>query len=102
MAAKDYMAPPEVWRSFAPGERVVVRRRLSDDEAAAALRRGQGSVWTDIIALVSSVDDDGIALVTDAPRQPAAIEIFVPAAEIETAKRIPPRPTCPAQRQPFT
>jgi hypothetical protein len=80
------------WRSFAPGERVVVRRRLSDDESAAARAAHRGSIWTDILAVVRSVSDDGLALVTDSPRQYQAREVWVPADQIETAKRIPPRP----------
>ncbi|MCL1898998.1 MAG: hypothetical protein FWG11_00495 [Promicromonosporaceae bacterium] len=75
------------WRGFAPGQRVVVRRRLVDD--------GAGKLFSDVLALVISVDDDGLRLLTDAPRQVAATEVYVPASQIETAKPIPPRPVRP-------
>ncbi|QAY70323.1 hypothetical protein [Xylanimonas protaetiae] len=81
-----------VWRDLPVGARVVVRRRLSAAEAAEAAVQGRGTVWTDVIAVVLEVDDDGLTLRTDAPRETTPRTVRVAAGEIETAKRIPPRP----------
>ena len=87
------------WRTLPVGARVVVRRRLTEEESAAATATGRGSVWSDLIALVQNVDDDGMLLLTDSPRQVEAREVRVPGHLIETAKTIPPKPERrPAQR----
>ncbi len=80
------------WRELPVGTRVVVRRRLSPDESAQAAAAGRGTVWTDVIAVVLAVDDDGLTLRTDAPRETTPRELRVDASTIETWKRIPPRP----------
>ena len=88
------------WRSLPVGARVVVRRRLTPAESAQALAEGRGGVWTDIISVVVAVDDDGLTLRTDAPREREPREVRVPADQIETAKQIPPRPERrPARRR---
>ncbi|WP_425954745.1 hypothetical protein [Xylanimonas sp. McL0601] len=85
------MADGTPWRDLAAGARVVVRRRLDAAEAAAAQAEGRGSVWTDVIGVVLSVDDAGLTLRTDAPRDPSPREIRVEGPTIEAAKQIPPR-----------
>jgi hypothetical protein len=89
--------PP--WRSLPAGSRVVIRRRLSPTEAAEADAAGQGSVWSDVIAVVLDVDDDGLTVRTDAPRETTARELRIDGTTIETAKRIPPRPQRRSSRQ---
>ncbi|QAY62020.1 hypothetical protein ET495_00485 [Xylanimonas allomyrinae] len=81
------------WRDLPVGARVVVRRRLDPAESAQARAEGRGSVWTDVIGIVRSVDDAGLTVHTDAPRDPSPREVHIPSASIETAKRIPRRPT---------
>lgn len=87
----DATAAP-AWRNLPVGARVVVRRRLTPAESAEAVAEGRGGVWTDVIAVVLEVDDDGLRLRTDAPRELTPRELTVPADLIETAKQIPPRP----------
>ncbi|ACZ30000.1 hypothetical protein Xcel_0969 [Xylanimonas cellulosilytica DSM 15894] len=94
------MTGATAWRELPVGARVVVRRRLSEAEATQAAADGRGSVWTDVIAVVLDVDDDGLTLRTDAPRDPAPRTVRVPGTEIETAKRIPPRPQRRTARTP--
>jgi hypothetical protein len=86
------------WRDVPVGARVVVRRRLSAEESAAAAAEGRGSVWTDVIAVVLAADDGGLTLRTDAPRETTARERRVDGAPIETVKQIPPRPERRAAR----
>jgi hypothetical protein len=86
------------WRDLPVGARVVVRRRLSAAEADGAATEGRGTVWTDVIAVVLDVDDDGLTLRTDAPRETTPRELRVAGSTIETAKRIPPRPQRRAAR----
>lgn len=80
------------WRALRPGTRVMVRRRLAPagplvSEGGTAFR------WTDLIGFVVEVSDAGLRLRTDpAPGRGEPQEVSVPAAEIETAKPIPPRP----------
>jgi hypothetical protein len=95
MGAPDAAAPASAittWRLLAPGQRVVVRRRLTGDESVQARAEGRGAVWTDIIAVVVAVDDSGLRLLTDASRQLQAREVHVPGQLITAAKPIPPRP----------
>ena len=75
-----------------PGQRVVVRRRLSPQEAAQARSLGQGAVWTDIIALVVSSDLQGLTVVSDAPRQAVSQTLTLAWDQVEALKPIPPRP----------
>lgn len=78
---------------LAPGVRVVVRRRLSEREAAQARAALRGAVWTDVIGFVVTVSDDGLRLRTDPrPGRGTPVEIHVPADEIESVKPVPPRP----------
>jgi hypothetical protein len=91
----DTTAP---WRGLAPGERVVVRRRLDAAEAAAARAAGRGAVWTDVIGVVLAVDDAGLLLRTDAASARAAHEVRVPGTAVEAVRRIPPRPPRRAPR----
>ena len=86
------MAESTPWRELPIGARVVVRRRLDATEAATAQAEGRGSVWTDIIGVVVTVDEAGLTLRTDAPRDPDPREVRVAGATIEAAKQIPPRP----------
>ncbi|GAB2456923.1 DUF6725 family protein [Xylanimonas ulmi] len=88
------------WRDLPAGARVVVRRRLDATEAARARAEGRGAVWTDIIGVVLAVDDEGLSLRTDAPRDPSPREVSVAAGEIEAVKRIGPRPARRAPRRP--
>lgn len=86
------------WRGLAPGTRVVVRRRLSASEAAAARAERRGAVWTDIIGFVLTVSDDGLGVRTDPrPGRGAPEDLWIPAPEIVSAKQIPPRPQRPAR-----
>lgn len=88
------------WRTLPVGARVVVRRRLTPEEGEQARAQGRGAVWTDIIAAVLGVDDGGLRLRTDAPREAVAQEVWVPGDQVETAKQIPPRPERRAPRRP--
>lgn len=80
------------WRDLPVGARVVVRRRLTAQESALAAADGRGTVWTDVIAVVVAVDDDGLTLRTDAPRETTPRTLRVDGSAIEAAKQIPPRP----------
>lgn len=81
------------WRAVPPGTRVVVRRRLTPAEAAAARAERRGAVWTDVIGFVLTVSDDAVVLRTDPrPGRGEPEEIAVPAAQITSVKPVPPRP----------
>ncbi|WP_069388020.1 putative acetyltransferase [Cellulosimicrobium cellulans] len=87
-------APRDPW---SPGTRVVVRRRLTDAEAAAS-----GRTLTDVIGVVVSVTSEEVTLREDAggsvphrghgPRDPEPAFVVVPRAAIVAAKAVPPRP----------
>ncbi|MCP2266222.1 DUF6725 family protein [Promicromonospora thailandica] len=85
-------AEPGAWRALRPGTRVVVRRRLAPDgpvvsDGATAHR------WTDVIGFVTEVSDAGLRLRTDpVPGRGDPADVTVPAAEIQAAKPVPPRP----------
>ncbi|GAA1875722.1 hypothetical protein GCM10009751_39320 [Myceligenerans crystallogenes] len=82
-----------MWRGIPPGTRVVVRRRLTPGEAAAARAQRRGAVWTDVIGHVVTVSDDGVVLRTDPrPGRGEPEEIVVAAALITSVKPVPPRP----------
>ncbi|MFC8597852.1 MULTISPECIES: hypothetical protein [unclassified Isoptericola] len=66
------------------GARVVVRRRLTPSEAAAA-----GARWTDVVGVLTAVSEDGLRVRAD--RSPGLPEVAVPAAEVEAVKPVPPR-----------
>lgn len=83
--------PPRPWRELMPGQRAVVRRRLAAPVS--------GAVWTDVVGDVLEVSDDGVLLRTD-PRQGDPQEVLVPAAEIEAARQVPPRPPRRVPRYP--
>jgi hypothetical protein len=82
----------DTWRRLPEGARVVVRRRLDAAEAQDARTAGRGAVWTDVIGIVLAVDEAGIRVRTDAPRDDPR-ELTIPGDAIEAAKQIPPRPT---------
>jgi hypothetical protein len=95
-------AGPAPWRAWAPGTRVVVRRRL---ERAAAT----GETLTDVIGVVVAVDDHALTLREDAggapphrghgPRDAEPAPVVVPLDAIVAGKVVPPRPPRrPAQR----
>jgi len=80
--------PSSDWRDLPVGARVVVRRRLApDDDARSATGH---HLWTDVIGVLTAVDDDGLAVRPD--RAPGLPEVRVAAADVEAAKRVPPRP----------
>ena len=85
-------APPGGWRALGPGTRVVVRRRLTPSGPVVS-EAGTAHRWTDLIGHVVDVSDAGLRLRTDpAPGRGEPQEVDVPAADIETAKPVPPRP----------
>jgi hypothetical protein len=84
--------PAGVWRTLRPGVRVVVRRRLAPSGPVVS-EGGTAHRWTDLIGFVVEVSDAGLRLRTDpAPGRGEPQEVDIAAAEIETAKPIPPRP----------
>ncbi|GGM26686.1 DUF6725 family protein [Promicromonospora citrea] len=83
---------PEGWRALRPGTRVVVRTRLAP-EGPVVSDGGTAHRWTDVIGFVTEVSDTGLRLRTDpAPGRGEPEEVAVAAADIETAKPVPPRP----------
>lgn len=86
--------PRDPWT---PGMRVVVRRRLTAEEAAAT-----GKTLTDVIGVVVSVTSAEVTLREDAgggpphrghgPRDPEPALVVVPRAAVVAAKAVPPRP----------
>jgi hypothetical protein len=71
---------------------VVVRRRLTPTGPVVS-DGGTAYRWTDLIGFVVEVSDAGLRLRTDpVPGRGEPREVSVTAAEIETAKPIPPRP----------
>ncbi|MFD2793118.1 hypothetical protein ACFS27_06125 [Promicromonospora vindobonensis] len=84
--------PAGDWRALRPGTRVVVRRRLAPAGPVVS-EGGTAYRWTDLIGFLVEVSDAGLRLRTDpVPGRGEPRELSVPAAEIETAKPIPPRP----------
>jgi hypothetical protein len=83
----------EDWRAWTVGTRVVVRRRLVDAERTAG---AADHLFTDVIGVVQSVDDDGVTLRPDPARRDArrggTEPVRVAAADVVGAKRVPPRP----------
>ncbi|WP_402464265.1 DUF6725 family protein [Isoptericola aurantiacus] len=76
------------WRDWPAGTRCVVRRRLPPCD-------GSGKRWTDVIGVVLAVAADGVMLRRDPARESASdagTEVHIPAAEIEAARPLPPRP----------
>ncbi len=95
------MPPPSTprsstWRDLPVGTRAVVRRRLTTDEAAAS-----GHVWTDVVGVVVAVDDDGLRLRRDPARggPTAGVEEDVPGPQVESVRRLPPRPAARRPRR---
>ena len=85
------------WGPWSPGTRVVVRRRLTDEEAAAS-----GRTLTDVIGVVVRVTSESVTLREDAgggpphrghgARDPEPALVVVPRAAVVAAKAVPPRP----------
>ncbi len=71
---------PGRWRTFVPGQRVVVRRRRDDHPAPHEPQ------LTDVLGEVVEVTDDGLRI---AGRHG---ETWVPAADVVAAKAVPPPP----------
>ncbi len=85
---------PAVWRSWAPGTRVVVRRRRDDlaPDAALGTLRGGEPPFTDVLGEVVVVDDRGLTVRTRRG------DVHVPAADVVRAKVVPPPPAPRARR----
>jgi hypothetical protein len=93
----DAAAGHAPWATWAPGTRVVVRRRLADDAAAAS-----GRTLTDVIGVVVSVTPEALTLREDAggsvphrghgPHDPEPALVVVPRETVVAAKAVPPRP----------
>jgi len=85
--ADGVTSPTPVWRTWAPGVRVVVRRRRDDvpDDAPPA-RAGGEPRFTDVLGDVVAVDDDGLVVRTRHG------DVHVPASSITLAKTVPPAP----------
>lgn len=66
------------WRTWTPGVRVVVRRRLP---------AGEPQPYTDVLGDLLAVDDAGVTV-----RTRRAGDVHVPAAEIALGKIVPPAP----------
>jgi len=90
--------PDVPWTSWAPGTRVVVRRRLPEDEAAAA-----GKPLTDVIGVVVRTTATELVLREDAggsapPHRGHGVHddapplVVVPLDAIVAGKPVPPRP----------
>lgn len=90
--------PDAPWSSWTPGTRVVVRRRLSDDEAVAA-----GKALTDVIGVVVRTTATELVLREDAggsapphrghgEHDAAPALVVVPLDVIVAGKPVPPRP----------
>ncbi|MGO1338111.1 MAG: putative acetyltransferase [Cellulosimicrobium funkei] len=90
--------PDSPWTTWAPGTRVVVRLRLSPDDAAAA-----GKPLTDVIGVVLETTATTLVLREDAggsapphrghgPRDDAPPLVSVPLDAIVAGKPVPPRP----------
>jgi hypothetical protein len=86
------------WATWSPGTRVVVRRRLDEDEAA-----GSGKTLTDVIGVVVSVTPEAVTLREDAgggalphrghgPADPGPPLVVVPLGAVVAGKVVPPRP----------
>ncbi|WP_435735356.1 hypothetical protein V5D56_10800 [Cellulosimicrobium sp. PMB13] len=86
------------WRTWAPGTRVVVRRRLDAAEVTS-----DGKTVTDVIGVVVSTDDAALTLREDAggsvlphrghgPADAGPPLVVVPLDAIVAGKVVPPRP----------
>lgn len=78
----------EVWRTWPPGTRVVVRR-LRDDlppGAVGGTLHGGEPPFTDVLGEVVHVDDDGLTVRTRRG------DVRVPARDVVRAKTVPPPP----------
>ncbi|MBO0608435.1 hypothetical protein [Myceligenerans salitolerans] len=83
--------PP--WSRLVPGARVVVRRRLTAAERAAARAERRGAVWTDVLGFVLTASDDGVRVRTDPrPGRGEPEEVWVSAHLVVSVKPVPPRP----------
>lgn len=73
------LGPPEeaAWRSWAPGTRVMIRRRLP---------QGETHLFSDVIGTILRTDVTGLTLETRRGR------VDVAAAEIAVGKPVPPAP----------
>ena len=73
---------PDGLPAWPVGTRVVVRRRLADDERAGA----DPHTLTDVLGTVVALDDDGVTLETRTG------VVRVPASQVVLAKPVPPPP----------
>jgi ribosomal protein S18 acetylase RimI-like enzyme len=76
---------PTGWRDLTPGSRVVVRRRLRDDERDTSAGDG-GPHLTDVVGELLAVDDASVTVRTTTE------DVVVARADVVTAKVVPPRP----------
>lgn len=83
MTTDDAPGPGAPWRAWAPGQRVVVRRRLP---------AGEPQPYTDVLGDLVAVDDAGVTV-----RTRRSGDVRVPGAEIALGKVVPP---APARRRP--
>ena len=66
-----------LWRTLAPGVRVVVRRRLGP---------GESLLYSDVLGELMAVDDGGVLIETRSG------PVRIPARDIALAKIVPPAP----------
>ncbi|PJI94617.1 hypothetical protein [Luteimicrobium subarcticum] len=91
-------APSPVWRAWTVGDRVVVRRRLAHADGSGSDAAGDAEhLYTDVLGVVTAVDDAGVTVRPDPPRAATgrdhrADPVRIDAGDIALGKRVPPRP----------
>lgn len=76
-AADEADQPGHPWRTWEPGTRVMVRRRLPE---------GSTHLYSDLVGVVEGTDDTTLTLSTRSGT------VRVPGADIAVGKRVPPPP----------